>query len=226
MRQGFAAPGWRPPLTPSIFVACYQNAAIFTRGFGTAVYKGNVMDRITQIGVDLAKNVMQLHAVDSTERVVVKKAIARQKFLAWFANLEPSLVAMEACSAAHYWARRLRARPRGPADRPAVCCTVSQRRRAREERCAGAEAICEAASRPQMRFVTVKTPEQQSVLAVHQMRNGFIEERTALVNRLRGPLVEFGVFLPQGMDALRVRFVEALGDAANEMNGSARTALT
>src|SRR5258708_35616975 len=82
-------PGWSMPLNPS--------------------EKGKVMDKITRIGVDLAKNVIQLHGVDSAERIVVRKAIPRQKFLEWFANLAPCLVAMEACSAAHYWARKLRA---------------------------------------------------------------------------------------------------------------------
>ncbi|MFP3647269.1 transposase [Paraburkholderia sp. SIMBA_054] len=75
-----------------------------------------------------------------------------------------------------------------------------------------AEAICEAAGRPHMRFVAVKTTDQQNVLVLHRMRDGFVEERTALVNRLRGELVEFGVFLPQGIDAFRAHFVEALED--------------
>lgn len=184
------------------------------------------MDRITRIGVDLAKNVMQLHGVDTMERIVVKKAIARSKFLGWFANLPPCLVAMEACSAAHYWARGLRAL--GHEVRLIAPQFVAPYRKGGKHvknDALDAEAICEAASRPQMRFVTIKTPEQQSVLVLHRMRNGFIEERTALVNRLRGLLGEFGGFLPQGIDVLRARFVEALEDASNEMNGLARTAL-
>lgn len=88
-----------------------------------------------------------------------------------------------------------------------------------------ADAICEAAGRPHMRFVAVKTAAQQNVLLLHRMRNGFVEERTALVNRLRGELVEFGVFLPQGINAFRARFVEALEDRATELSGVARTAL-
>ncbi len=76
---------------------------------GNPSEKGKVMDKITRIGVDLAKNLIQVHGVDSMERVAVRKALSRQKFLEWFANLEPCLVAMEACSAAHYWARKLRA---------------------------------------------------------------------------------------------------------------------
>ncbi|MGF6872674.1 transposase [Paraburkholderia sp. MM5477-R1] len=133
---------------------------------------------------------------------------------------------MEACSAAHYWARRLRAL--GHEVRliaPQFAAPYRKGGKHVKNDALDAEAICAAASRPQMRFVTIKTPEQQSVLVIHRMRNGFIEERTALVNRLRALLVEFGVFLPQGIDALRARFVEALEDASNEMNGSARTAL-
>uniref|UniRef100_UPI0038B76A9E hypothetical protein n=1 Tax=Paraburkholderia sp. RL18-101-BIB-B TaxID=3031634 RepID=UPI0038B76A9E len=99
------------------------------------------MDKITRIGVDLAKNIIQVHGVDSMKRVVVRKAISRQKFPEWFANLEPCLVAMEACSAAHYWGRKLQAlghkvRLIAP-DRAAVGRAVSQRRQAREERQAG-----------------------------------------------------------------------------------------
>jgi transposase len=188
--------------------------------------KGKVMDKITRIGVDLAKNVIQLHGVDSAERVVVRKAISRQKFLEWFANLAPCLVALEACSAAHYWARKLRAL--GHEVRliaPQFAAPYRKGGKHVKNDARDAEAICEAASRPHMRFVPVKTPDQQNVLVLHRMRDGFVEERTALVNRLRGELVEFGVFLPKGIDALRARFINALEDGASELNGAARTAL-
>src|SRR5260370_37323487 len=177
--------------------------------------KGKVMDKITRIGVDLAKNVIQLHGVDSAERVVVRKAIPRQKFLEWFANLAPCLVAMEACSAAHYWARKLRAL--GHVVRliaPQFAAPYRKGGKRVKNDARDAEAICEAASRPSMRFVPVKTPDQQNVLVLHRMREGFVEERTALVNRLRGELVEFGVFLPKGIDAFRARFINALEDAS------------
>jgi transposase len=184
------------------------------------------MDTITRIGVDLAKNVMQLHGVDSMGRVVVKKAITRQKFLQWFANLQPCLVAMEACSSSHYWARKLRAL--GHDVRLIAPQFVAPYRKGGKHvknDALDAEAICEAASRPHMRFVPLKTTEQQSVMAIHRIRQGFVEERTALVNRLRGLLAEFGVFFPQGIGAFRSRFVDALEDATNEMNGLARMAL-
>ncbi|MBK5122292.1 IS110 family transposase [Paraburkholderia madseniana] len=184
------------------------------------------MDKITRVGVDLAKNVMQLHAVDCTEHVVVRRAIARERFVSWFANLEPCLVAMEACSAAHYWARKLRALGHDVRLIPPQFAAPYRKGGARVKNDAvDAEAICEAASRPHMRFVPIKTPAQQSVLVLHRMRTGFIEERTALVNRLRGLLAEFGVFLPQGIHQLRKHFVDRVEDGSNELAAPAREAL-
>jgi transposase len=184
------------------------------------------MDNVTRIGVDLAKNVIQLHGVDSAGRVVLKKSISRHKFLDYFANLPSCLVAMEACSASHYWARKLRAL--GHEARliaPQFAAPYRKGGKPVKNDARDAEAVCEAAGRPQMRFVPVKTADQQNTLVVHRMRTGFVEERTALVNRLRAELVEFGVFLPQGIDALRAHFLDALEDGATELNGTARTAL-
>src|ERR1700751_1560995 len=177
---------------------------------GNSSEKGKVMDKITRIGVDLAKNVIQLHGVDSMGRVVIRKAISRQKFLEWFAKLAPCLVAMEACSAAHYWARKLSAL--GHEVRLIAPQFAAQYRKGgkhvKNDRL-DAEAICEAAGRPHMRFVALQTAAPQNTLVGHRMRRGFGEERTALINRLRGELVEFGVFLPQGIDAFRAHFVAA-----------------
>jgi transposase len=184
------------------------------------------MDKITRVGVDLAKNVMQLHAVDCTEHVVVRRAISRERFVSWFANIEPCLVAMESCSASHYWARKLRAL--GHDVRLIAPQFVAPYRKGGAQvknDAVDAEAICEAASRPHMRFVPIKSPAQQSVLVIHRMRTGFIEERTALVNRLRGLLAEFGVFLPQGIQQLRKHFVDRVEDGENELTGQAKEAL-
>jgi transposase len=184
------------------------------------------MDRITRVGVDLAKNVMQIHAVDGAGRVVARKAIARERFVNWFANLEPCLVAMEACSGAHYWARKLRALGHDVRLIPPQFVAPYRKGGAHVKNDAlDAEATCEAASRPHMRFVPVKSPAQQSVLVLHRMRTGFVEERTALVNRLRGLLAEFGVFLPQGIGLLRRHFVDRVEDGSNELAGPARQAL-
>ncbi|REE18494.1 transposase [Paraburkholderia sp. BL23I1N1] len=184
------------------------------------------MDKITRVGVDLAKNIMQIHAVDGAGHVVVRKAIARERFMSWFANLEPCLVAMEACSAAHYWARKLRALGHDVRLIPPQFVAPYRKGGVHVKNDAlDAEATCEAASRPHMRFVPVKSAAQQSVLVLHRMRTGFVEERTALVNRLRGLLVEFGVFLPQGINQLRKHFVERIEDGNNELAGPARQAL-
>jgi transposase len=184
------------------------------------------MEKITRVGVDLAKNVMQVHAIDAAERVVVRKAIARERFMIWFANLEPCLVAMEACSAAHYWARKLRTLGHEVRLIPPQFAAPYRKGGPHVKNDAqDAEAICEAASRPHMRFVPVKSPAQQSVLVLHRMRTGFVEERTALVNRLRGLLAEFGVFLAQGIRTLHQHIVDRIEDGSNELAGPARQAL-
>ena len=184
------------------------------------------MDKIARVGVDLAKNVMQVHAVDCAEHVVVRKAITRERFVDWFANLEPCLVAMEACTAAHFWARKLRSLGHDVRLIPPQFVAPYRKGGVHVKNDAvDAEAICEAASRPHMRFVPIKSPAQQSVLMLHRMRTGFVEERTALINRMRGLLAEFGVFLPQGIDSLRKQFVERVEDGSNELAGPARQAL-
>jgi transposase len=188
--------------------------------------KGELMDRITRVGVDLAKNVMQVHAVDGAERVVVRKAIPQERFVSWFANLEPCLIAVEACRAAHYWARKLHALEHEVRLIPPQFVAPYPKGGARVKNDAlDAEAICEAASRPHMRFLPVKSPAQQSVLVLQRMRTGFVEERTALANRLRRLLAEFGVFLPQGARQLHEHFIDRVEDGSNELTGPARLPL-
>ncbi|MGH7461054.1 MAG: IS110 family transposase [Longimicrobiales bacterium] len=184
------------------------------------------MDKITRVGLDLAKNIMQIHAVDAAGHVVVRKAIRRERFLSWFVNLEPCLVAMEACSSAHYWARKLRALGHDVRLIPPQFVAPYRKGGVHVKNdLLDAEATCEAASRPHMRFVPVKSPAQQSVLVLHRIRTGFVHERTALVNRLRGLLAEFGVFLPQRIGQLRKHFVDNVEDGSNELAGVARQAL-
>jgi len=184
------------------------------------------MNEVIRVGVDLAKNVMQIHGVDCTDKPVVRKAVSRAKFLEWFANRPPCLVAMESCSAAHYWARKLilmghdvrLIAPQFAA--PYRKGGVGVKNDAND-----AEAICEAASRPHMRYVAIKSADQQGVLVIHRMREGYVEERTALVNRIRGLLVEFGIFLPQGITKFRSMLFEALEDGDNDLPGHARVVL-
>jgi transposase len=185
------------------------------------------MDQITRVGVDLAKRVIQVHAVNAAGRVMSAKALARDKFMAWCVQLPPGcLIAMEACSGGHHWARKLRAM--GLDARLIAGHFVGayrmQGKRGKND-ANDAAAICEAAGRPHMRFVPVKTVEQQAQLAVHRLREGYKEERTACINRIRGLLAEFGIVFPQSPDALRRALPEALEDANNELPGVARLAL-
>jgi transposase len=182
---------------------------------------------IVRVGVDLAKRVIQVHAVDAAGRVVTARALARDKFLPWCAQLPPGcMVAMEACSGAHHWARRLLSM--GLDARLIAGHFVGPYRmqgtRGKND-ANDAAAVCEAASRPQMRFVPVKTPDQQALLAVHRLREGYKEERTACINRIRGLLAEFGLVFAQSPDVLRRALPEVLEDASNALPGVARLAL-
>lgn len=182
---------------------------------------------IARVGVDLSKRVFQVHAVERSGRVVLAKAMSPERFFAWCADLPAGcLVAMEACGGAHHVARRLRLLGLdarligGHFVTPYRMAGKSGKNDAND-----AAAICEAASRPHMRFVPVKSAEQQGQLAVHRLREGFKEERTALINRIRGLLAEFGLVFPQSPDALRQVLAEVLEDGGNELPGVARLAL-
>ena len=182
---------------------------------------------IVRVGVDLAKRVIQVHGVDANGRVVTARALSRDKFMAWCAQLAPGcVVAMEACSGAHHWARKLIAL--GLDARLISASFVTPYRmqgRGGKNDANDAAAVCEAASRPNMRFVPVKSIEQQGVMAVHRVREGIKEERTACINRIRGLLAEFGLVFPQSPKALRQVLPAVLEDASNEMGGVARLAL-
>jgi transposase len=182
---------------------------------------------IVRVGVDLAKNLIQVHAVDATGRRVVAKALKREQFLAWCEQLPAGcLVAMEACSSAHHWARRLRAK--GLDARLIAASFVTPYRmegKSGKNDATDAAAICEAASRPSMRFVPVKTPEQQGIMSLHRIREGLKEERTACVNRIRGVLAEFGLVFAKSPKALRAELADVLEDASNELSGTARLAV-
>jgi transposase len=182
---------------------------------------------MVRVGADLAKRVIQVHAVDAAGGVVTAKALARDKFSAWCTQLPPGcLVAMEACGGAHHWARKLRGI--GLDVRLIAGHFVSayrmQGKRGKND-ANDAAAICEAASRPSMRFVPVKTPQQQALLAVHRLREGYKEERTGCINRIRGLLTEFGLVFAQSPEALRLALPEVLEDASNELPSLARLAL-
>ena len=153
---------------------------------------------ITTIGLDLAKRVFQVHGVDATGQVVIRRSLRRAQMLPFFARLPSCLVGMEACGTSHYWARELiklghQVRLMPPAYvKPYV-------KRGKTD-AADAEAICEAVARPTMRFVPVKSPEQQAALSMHRTRDLLVKQRTQLVNMMRGLLAEFGIDIPKGLE--------------------------
>jgi len=191
-----------------------------TRGAGVGEARGEAV----RVGVDLAKRVNQVHAVDAAGRVLVSRALSREKFLPWCAQLPAGcIVAMETSSSAHHWARKLIAL--GLDARIIAAQLVSPYRKqgaSGKNDANDAAAICEAASRPQMHFVPVKSIEQQSMLCVHRLREGFKAERTACINRIRGLLAEFGLVFAQSPAALQAVLADVLEDGANEMNTLAR----
>ncbi len=153
---------------------------------------------IVTVGIDLAKNVFAVHGVDAAGKpVLVRPSVARDKLLELIAALSPCLIGMEACSGAHHWARefdKLGHTVRLMAPKFVAPYRLSGKRGKNDA--ADAAAICEAVTRPQMRFVPLKTIEQQGQLMVHRARQGFVEQRTATLNRIRGLLSELGIVLP------------------------------
>jgi transposase len=176
--------------------------------------------KITTIGIDLAKTVFAIHGVNEHGRVVLKKLLKRDQMAAFFANLPACLIGMEACGSAHYWARKLQGM--GHTVRLIARQFVKPYVKTNKNDAADAEAICEAVARPNMRFVPVKNVEQQSVLSLHRVRQGFVRARTAQANQIRGLLSEFGLIVPQGIHNLAGRVPGLLDDAANDLTGSFR----
>ena len=170
--------------------------------------KGEVMNNVTTVGIDLAKNVFSLHGVDESGAVVLRKTVSRARLMELVAQQPACLIGLEACSGAHEWARRFQAF--GHTVKLMAPRFVAPYRKNGKNDGNDAEAICEAVSRPSMRFVPIKTLEQQAVLCLHRVRQGFIEERTATINRLRGLLAEFGFVLPQRAAEVRRNAVEWL----------------
>ena len=152
------------------------------------------MEQITTVGIDLAKNVFSLHGVDAVGKTVLRRTVRRDRLVETVASLSPCLIGMEACSGAHEWGRRFERH--GHTVRLMAPKFVAPYRRSGKNDGNDAEAVCEAVSRPSMRFVPVKSAEQQALLALHRVRYGFVVERTAIINRLRGLMAEFGVVLP------------------------------
>jgi len=168
--------------------------------------------RVTAIGLDIAKHVFQVHGADATGRPVLRQRLRRGQVLAFFAALEPCVVGVEACATAHHWARELRAL--GHDVRLVPPSYVKAYVKRNKSDAADAEAICEAVMRPTMRFVPVKSREQQAVLMLHRARSLVIGQRRSLGNAIRAHLAEFGVVGPQGRAGLRRLLGQALDPAA------------
>jgi transposase len=167
---------------------------------------------IATVGIDLAKNVFQVHGVDARGRVVLKRQLRRAQMTRFFATLTPCLIGMEACSSAHHWARTLQAF--GHTVKLMAPQFVKPYVKSNKHDAADAEAICEAVGRPSMRFVPVKSIEQQAVLALHRVRQSVVRARTAQANQIRGLLAEMGLVLPQRLYQLRgvPRLLDEAGD--------------
>jgi transposase len=151
--------------------------------------------QITMIGLDLAKSVFQVHGVDATGQVVVRKSLRRSQMLPFFAKLPPCLVGIEACGTSHHWARELI--KLGHEVRLMPPAYVKPYVKRGKTDAADAEAVCEAVTRPTMRFVPVKSPEQQAALSMHRTRDLLVKQRTQLINMIRGLLAEFGIDIPK-----------------------------
>jgi transposase len=158
------------------------------------------MREVSTIGLDIAKNVFQVHGAERAGAVVVRRALRRSQMLAWFARLPRCLVGIEACGTAHYWARERRQLGHEVRLIPPAYAKAYVRRNKNDP--ADAEAICEAVGRPAMRFVAIKTEQQQALAAIHRVRDLLIKQRTMLKNQLRGLLAEFGIVAAQGRRGL------------------------
>lgn len=179
--------------------------------------------KITTAGIDLAKNLMQVHGVNERGKAVLRKQLRRNQVLAFFANVPPCLIGMEACSSAHHWARKLE--KLGHNVKLMAPQFVKPYVKTNKNDMADAEAICEAVSRPTMRFVPIKNGEQQAVLALHRARQGFVRARTAQANQIRGLLAEYGIVIPQGICHITKRLPGILEDGERDLPGLFRQLL-
>ena len=175
---------------------------------------------IRTVGIDLAKNLFQVHGVNEHGKAVLRKQLRRDQVTSFFANLPPCLIGMEACASAHHWARKLQTY--GHTVRLIAPQFVKPYVKSNKNDAADAEAICEAVSRPSMRFVPIKNIEQQAVLALHRVRQGFVKARTAQANQIRGLLGEYGLIVPQGIAHVAERVPDLIEDASNELPGAFR----
>ena len=176
--------------------------------------------KVTIVGIDLAKSIFQLHGVDAHGKVALQKRVTRAKLRETIAQLPPCLIGMEACSSAQYWAREFQ--QLGHTVKLISPQFVKPYVKGNKNDSRDAEAICEAVSRPHMRFVPLRTVESQDIQAIHRMRRRLIKERTALVNQVRGLLAERGIVIAQGITKLRAQLPRIVEDLENELTPLSR----
>jgi transposase len=179
--------------------------------------------QITTIGLDIAKNVFQVHGIDAAEKVVVRKPLRRGQMLKFFAALPPCLIGMEACATAHYWARELVKLGHQVRLMPAKDVKAYVKRNKNDA--ADAAAICEAVRRPSMRFVGIKSAAQQSRLMQHRTRDLLLRQRTQLINALRAHLAELGVVAAQGREGLKALLAVIADEKDERLPVDARASL-
>jgi transposase len=158
------------------------------------------MQAITTIGLDIAKSIFQVHGVDAEGNVIVRRQLKRRYVLTFFQRLPPCLIGIEACASSHHWSRELQALGHEVRLMPPAYVKPYVKRHKNDA--TDAEAICEAVTRPNMRFVATKTPEQQSCLTLHRTRHLFIREQTSVINAIRAHLAEFGIVAPVGRNGV------------------------
>ncbi len=171
------------------------------------------MKQVSTIGLDIAKNVFQVHGIGETGEVVVRRQLRCRQVLAFFGKLSPCLIGMEACATSHHWARELE--KLGHEVRLMPPRYVKPYVKRSKSDAADAEAICEAVERPTMRFVPIKTPEQQSVLMLHRTRQLFVRQRTTLINAIRAHLAELGIVAGLGRNGVEV-LLELIANGEDE----------
>ncbi len=181
------------------------------------------MNKVTTIGVDLAKNVFQVHGVDASGEVVIRKPLRRRQVMPFFGKLTPCLIGVEACATSHHWARELQALGHRVRIMPANYVKPYVKRNKNDA--ADAEAICEAVTRPTMRFVAVKSAEQQSLMMLHRTRSLLVRQRTMLVNAMRAHLAEFGIVAPVGLRGLKALLAVIADPEDERLPALARTCL-
>jgi transposase len=181
--------------------------------------EGTTMN-IKVLGIDIAKNVFELHGVDEKGKAVLKKRLTRDQLSVFIVQLPPCLIGIEACGGAHYWARKFK--QMGHEVKLMNPQFVKPYVKSNKNDSHDAEAICEAVQRPNMRFVGNKNIEQQDIQAIHRIRERLVKNRSALVNQIRGLLAEYGIVVPQGIGHVRKRLPEILEDMGNELSGIGR----